>query len=112
MFTCYNKHVRTNVPFLQQGGITMTFADIIRTFFEFAAVILLIVGFINEKKIVAFEAKLARAIKIHLRNRRRRKQAELARAYANAQSRAPADVEEIAPVISISQAKQFVNYVA
>ena len=50
--------------------------EVIRTFFEFAAVVLLIVGFINEKKIIAFEVKLARAIRIHLRNRRRRKQAQ------------------------------------
>lgn len=90
----------------------MAFTDIIRTFFEFSAVVLLIVGFINEKKIAAFEAKLFRAIRIHLRNRRRRKQAEIARAYANAQTRAPADVEEIAPVISITEAKKFVNHVA
>lgn len=90
----------------------MAFADIIRTVFEFTAVILLIVGFINEKKVIAFEAKLARAIKIHLRNRRRRKQAEIARAYASSQSRAPADIEEVAPVIAISEAKKFVNHVA
>lgn len=90
----------------------MAFADILRTVLEFTAVVLLIVGFINEKKVVAFEVKLARAIRIHLRNRRRRKQAEIARAYANAQSRAPADVEEIAPVISITEAKKFVNHVA
>lgn len=48
--------------------------EVIRTFFEFAAVVLLIIGFINEKKVVAFEQKLARAIKIHLRNRRKRRQ--------------------------------------
>jgi len=52
----------------------MAFSEIIRTFFEFSAVILLIIGFINEKKIVAFEVKLARAIRIHLRNHRLRKQ--------------------------------------
>ena len=90
----------------------MAFTDIIRTVLEFTAVVLLIVGFINEKKVVAFEAKLIRAIKIHLRNRRRRRQAEIARAYANTQSRAPVDIEEVAPVISISEAKKFVNYVA
>ena len=56
----------------------MTFADIIITILEFAAVVLLIVGFINEKKVVAFEVKLARAIRIHLRNRRLRKQREAA----------------------------------
>ena len=35
----------------------MTFADIIKTVLEFAAVVLLIVGFINEKKVVAFEER-------------------------------------------------------
>lgn len=52
----------------------MSFLEIIKTFLELSAVILLIIGFINEKKIVAFEVKLARAIRIHLRNRRLRKQ--------------------------------------
>ena len=60
----------------------MAFAEIIKTIFEFAAVILLIVGFINEKKVVAFEVKLARAIKIHLRNRKARKAKEAAAAYS------------------------------
>ena len=49
-------------------------SEVIRTFFELAAVVLLIIGYINEKKIIAFEVKLARAIRIHLRNRRIRKQ--------------------------------------
>lgn len=80
----------------------MAFAEIIRTFFEFAAVILLIIGFINEKKVVAFEVKLARAIKIHLRNRRLRKQREAARAYqAKAQQRAPEDVYFEEPVLTV-----------
>ena len=57
----------------------MAFAEVIRTVFEFAAVVLLIVGFIYEKKVVAFEVKLARAIRIHLRNRRLRKQREVAK---------------------------------
>ncbi len=83
----------------------MAFTDIILTVFEFAAVVLLIVGFINEKKVVAFEVKLARAIRIHLRNRRRRKQRELALAHANAQRRAPADTVEETPVISILDGK-------
>lgn len=83
----------------------MSFADIIRTVFEFSAVILLIVGFIYEKKVVAFEKKLARAIRIYLRNRRVRKQREIARAYANAQTRAPAEVIEEASVIDFARAK-------
>ena len=67
------------IPFAR-GGIEMTFFEIIKTFFELAAVVLLIVGFINEKKVVAFEVKLARAIRIHLRNYRVRKQREAQRA--------------------------------
>ena len=38
----------------------MDFADVIKTIFEFAAVVLLIVGFINEKKVIAFEIKLVK----------------------------------------------------
>ena len=81
----------------------MPFIEVIKTFFEFAAVILLIIGFINEKKIVAFEVKLARAVKIHLRNRRLRKQREAARAYAaRVQTRAPEDIyEEEQPVFTV-----------
>lgn len=90
----------------------MSFADIIRTFFEFAAVVLVIVGFIYEKKLVAFEAKLARAIKIYMRNRRIRKQRELARAYANVQSRAPAEVIEQAPVVEFRKPEFRNHYVA
>lgn len=80
----------------------MTAFEIIKTFFEFAAVVLLIVGFINEKKIVAFEVKLAKAIRIHLRNRRLRKQREAQRAYAaRVQARAPEDVYEQEPVLTV-----------
>lgn len=82
----------------------MTFLEILKTFFEFAAVVLLIVGFINEKKVVAFEVKLARAIRIHIRNYRLRKQREAQRAYAaSVQSRAPEDVEiyEEKPVLTV-----------
>ena len=82
----------------------MTFFEILVTFFELAAVVLLIVGFINEKKVVAFEVKLARAIRIHLRNRRLRKQREAQRAYAaRVQTRAPEDIEiyEEKPVLTV-----------
>ncbi len=79
----------------------MNFAEVIRTVLEFAAVVLLIVGFINEKKIVAFEVKLARAIKIHRRNRRLRKQREARAMRARVQSRAPEDVYEEAPVFTV-----------
>ena len=79
----------------------MTFADIIRTVLEFAAVILLIVGFINEKKVVAFEVKQARAIKIHRRNRRIRKQREKAAMRAKIQSRASEEIYEEEPVLTL-----------
>ena len=36
---------------------------ILRTLLEFAAVVLLIVGFINEKKVIAFENRIFAAIK-------------------------------------------------
>lgn len=83
----------------------MSASDIIRTILEFAAVVLLIYGFINEKKVVAFEQKLARAIRIHLRNRKKRKQREIAAAHANAQKRAPADPIDETPIILISGRK-------
>lgn len=79
----------------------MTFADIIRTVLEFAAVVLLIVGFINEKKVIAFEVKLARAIKIHLRNRRLRKQREKAAVHARVQSRAVEEFYEEEHVFTV-----------
>lgn len=92
----------------------MAFAEIIRTIFEFAAVILLIIGFINEKKIVAFEVKLARAIKIHRHNRRVLKQREAARISAAVQSRAPADVyiEEQPPMLKVVGGKKDSHQVA
>lgn len=70
----------------------MTLAMTIRSIIELAAVILLIIGFINEKKLVAFEVQLSKAIRIHLRNRRIRKQREFARECSLAQRRAPADL--------------------
>ena len=90
----------------------MAFSDILLSFFEMTAIVLLIVGFINEKKIAAFEAKLARAIRIHIRNYRRRKQRELAMAQAQVQKRAPADVYEKDNVFSIADGKQVNRYVA
>lgn len=78
----------------------MAFAEIIKTFLEFAVVVLLIIGFINERKVIDFEDKLARAIRIHLRNRRLRKQREAAKAHSvKVQARSPEieDCEE--PVV-------------
>ncbi len=84
----------------------MTFAEIIKTIFEFAAVILLIVGFINEKKVVAFEVKLARAIKIHLRNRKVRKAREAAAAYSRrVQSRDAGALYVEEPVLTVVSKK-------
>ena len=84
----------------------MTFLEILKVFLEFAAVVLLIVGFFNEKKVVAFEVKLARAIRIHIRNRRLRKQREAQRAYAaRVQARATEDIYDDAvaekPVLTV-----------
>ncbi len=90
----------------------MTFADIITTVLEFAAVVLLIVGFINEKKVVAFEVKLARAIKIHLRNHRIRKQREKAAVCARVQSRAVEDFFEEEPVLTLVHGGSSVHQVA
>ncbi len=90
----------------------MTFAEIIRTVLEFAAVILLIVGFINEKKVVAFEVKLARAVKIHLRNRRVRKQREKAAMRARIQSRACEEFCEEDPVLTLVQGSGSAHQVA
>lgn len=48
----------------------------LKTAIEIIVVLLLIWGFMNEEKFVAFEDKFARAVGIHMRNRRRRKAAE------------------------------------
>lgn len=91
----------------------MAFAEIIKTFLELAAVILLIIGFVNEKKVVDFEVKLARAIRIHLRNRRIRKQREAARQYgARVQMRAPEEVYFEEPVLTVVQDNKSTYFVA
>lgn len=87
----------------------MAFAEIVKTVFEFAAVVLLIVGFINEKKVVAFEVKLARAIKIHLRNRRLRKQREAA---ARIQSRDAGALYVEEPVFTVVHGSKSSHQVA
>ena len=91
----------------------MAFAEIIKSFIELAVVVLLIVGFINEKKIIAFEVKLARAIRIHLRNRRLAKQRAEAREYqAKVQQRAPEDAYVEEPVLTVVQGNQSTFHVA
>ena len=98
---------------LIKEDLTMAFAEIIKTFFELAAVVLLIIGFINEKKVVAFEVKLARAIRIHLRNRRLRKQREAARQYsARVQMRAPEDACFEEPVLRVVENTDAAYFVA
>ncbi len=72
----------------------MGIGEIIRSVFEFALIILTLTAVINEPKIAAFEKKFARACKIHLRNRRLRRQAAAAEAASHIQSRAPEDFEE------------------
>lgn len=72
----------------------MGIGEIIRSVFEFALIVLTLVAVINEPKIAAFEKKFARACKIHLRNRRLRKQAAAVKAASVIQSRAPEDFEE------------------
>lgn len=79
----------------------MTLAMTIRSLFELAAVVLLIIGYINEKKIIAFEVKLMRAVKIHLLRRRALKHSELAAAHSPAQTRAPSGNGSEAAVIRI-----------
>ncbi|MBQ3543505.1 MAG: hypothetical protein IJA34_00710 [Lachnospiraceae bacterium] len=51
----------------------MEFWDIIRTFFEFLAVVLVIIGFINEKKLIKFENQIAEKIRIFFEHRKERK---------------------------------------
>ena len=63
----------------------------VQTTIEIAVALLLIWGFINEKKFIAFEDKLARAIAINIRNRRRRKLMEQRSAMPPVQQRMPAE---------------------
>ncbi len=58
----------------------------VQSIFEITAVLLLIWGFINEKKFIAFENKLARAIAINILNHQHRKIAEQKRAEAEKQN--------------------------
>ena len=80
----------------------MTFGTALLSFFELAAVVLLIVGFINEKKVIAFEAKLFRAIRIHIRNRKVRKHNEMVLERRRAQSRAAVSSAASQPVVCMA----------
>ena len=48
----------------------MSAVEFWKTFLEFAAVVALIIGFINEKRVVAFEKRLAAAIREYVRARK------------------------------------------
>ena len=63
----------------------------VQTTIEIAVALLLIWGFINERKFIAFEDKLARAIAINIRNHRRRKLMEQRSAMPPVQQRMPAE---------------------
>lgn len=79
----------------------MTAGMIISTIFEIAASLLLIYGFINEKKVIAFETALFRAIRIHVRNYMRRKARAKAVPAARQQDRAPADAHDNGVVFGV-----------
>lgn len=79
---------------------------VLTTALEIVAVVLLILGAIYQKKLVAFEDKLFRAIKIHAKNYRKRKAYELSVKQREAQSRAPADLPETAAVVGVYRAKK------
>lgn len=74
----------------------MSNADIIRTAFEFAAAVAVVLCFIFEKRLIKFENNVAKLIKAIIRTYKANKQqnAEFAYASANVQSRAPADAED------------------
>ncbi len=90
----------------------MTFAMIIRTAFELSAIILLLVGLLNEKKVIAFENKLFRAIRINYRNYRRRKAHEAAVKRGLGQKRAPAADREATARVSVVRCKKSRSQVA
>lgn len=55
----------------------MTLKDIITTLFEFIAVVAVIACAINEKKLIAFENKIAKNIKEWCKSRNERKRKEV-----------------------------------
>ena len=74
----------------------MSNADIIRTAFELAAAVAVVLCFVFEKKLIRFETYIAKFFKAVVRTYRANKQQKLNYAYAsaNVQSRAPADLED------------------
>ena len=90
----------------------MTLALIIRSLFEFVAVVLAIAGFVKREELLDFENKLFRAIGIHWRNYRRRKQREKTRAARQIQSRAPADLPEEEIAVTVVSSAPAIHRVA
>ena len=90
----------------------MTLSLIIRSFFELIAVILAVVGFAYREKLLDFENNLFRAIGIHWRNYRRRKQYEKNRAARQIQSRAPADLPEEEIAVTVVSGRESIHRVA
>lgn len=90
----------------------MTAALIIRSIFEFAAIVLVIAGFINEKKLIDFETRLFRAIRIHIKNHRKRKAYEAKATTRKIQSRAPAAEPEQTVCVTVVTGKKAIHRVA
>ena len=90
----------------------MTLALVIRSVFEFAAVVLAIAGFIKREELLDFENKLFRAIGIHWRNYRRRRQYEKKHSAREIQSRAPADLPEEEIAVTVVSAPVTIHRVA
>lgn len=74
----------------------MSNIDIIRTAFEFAAAVAVVLCFVFEKRLIKFENNVAKLVKAIIRTYKVNKQQNAAFAYAsaNVQSRAPADIED------------------
>ena len=58
----------------------MTTAFAVKTFFEIAAVLMVVLGILNEDKLIAFEQNVTRIVKRKIRMYRRRKAIEKRRA--------------------------------
>lgn len=74
----------------------MSNIDIIRTTFEFAAAVAVVLCFVFEKRLIRFENNIAKLFKAIIRNYKASKQQNAAFAYAsaNVQPRAPIDIED------------------
>jgi hypothetical protein len=90
----------------------MTLALLIRSVLELAAIILFIAGLVNEKKLIAFENKLMRAVAIHIRNHRRRKALEKKLAATAAQTRAPEALPEEKIAVTVLAAEPVMYHIA